>query len=131
MPRHIERLIPAPIPTEETKPFWQAALEDSLLLKHCLSCGQAHWYPRSLCPFCLSNQTEWLRATGRGSIYAFSVMRRAPQPYVVAFVTLEEGPTMLTNLVDCDFDTLSIDQRVEVVFKPTDGQWRVPVFRPC
>ena len=130
MQKPTERTIPAPVPTEETELFWQAATEDRFLVKRCLGCAKVHWYPRALCPFCFSDKTEWQPGSGRGTIYSYTVMRRAPQPYAVAFVTLEEGPTMLTNLVDCDFDSLAIGQPVQMVFKPTDGLWRVPVFRP-
>jgi uncharacterized OB-fold protein len=55
-------------------------------------------------------------------------MRRAEVPYAIAYVTLDEGPTMMTNLVDCDFDRLKIGQRVKVVFTPTDGGPPVPTF---
>jgi uncharacterized OB-fold protein len=126
-----ERLIPAPIPTEDTLAFWTAAREGNFLIKRCLDCGEVHWYPRALCPFCFSERTEWQPGSGWGSIYSFTVMRRAPQPYAQAFVTLAEGPTMLTNLVDCDFDALAIGQAVQVVFKPSDGDWLVPVFTPA
>lgn len=125
-----ERPLPAPLPTEESLPFWQAALEDRFLVKRCLACGQVHWYPRAICPLCFSDRTEWQTGSGRGTVHAFTVMRRAPQPFAIAFVTLEEGPSMLTNLVDCDFDRLAIGQAVRVVFKPTDGPWRLPVFTP-
>lgn len=126
-----ERLISAPIPTPDTLAFWNAALDGRFLVKRCLDCGEVHWYPRALCPFCFSERTDWQPGSGRGTIYSFTVMRRAPQTYALAFVTLAEGPTMLTNIVDCDFDTLDIGQAVEVVFKPSDGSWQVPVFRPA
>lgn len=126
-----ERVITSPIPTEDSRPFWEAAKEGRFLIKRCLTCSRAHWYPRALCPFCLSERTEWQTASGAGVIYSFSVMRRAPQPYVVAFVTLDEGPTMLTNLVECDPDSLAIGQTVSVVFRPSDGEFPVPVFQPA
>ena len=63
-------------------------------------------------------------------IYSFSVMRHAKPPYVVAFVTLDEGPTMLSNIVDCDPETLAIGQAVRLLFKPSDGEFPVPVFTP-
>ena len=125
-----ERVIPSPVPTEDTKPFWAAAKESRFLIKRCLACGKAHWYPRTLCPFCFSERTEWQAASGGGVIYTYSVMRRANPPYVVAFVTLDEGPTMLTNIVACDPDSLSVGQKVNVVFRPTDGEFPVPVFEP-
>ena len=71
------------------------------------ACGKAHWYPRAICPFCASERSNGATASGRGTIYTFSVMRRVKEPYVIAHVTLAEGPTMLTNIVDCDFDKLA------------------------
>ena len=100
------RKILAPTPTPETAPFWEAAAKGKLLVKRCTACGRAHHYPRPLCPFCGSDRTELRDSAGRGVVYSFSVMRRATPPYVIAYVTLDEGPTMMTNLVDCDFDAL-------------------------
>jgi uncharacterized OB-fold protein len=126
-----ERKIPAPQPNPETTAFWEAAARGRLLLKKCLACSQAHYYPRALCPFCGSDRTEWQAASGLGSIYSWSVMRRAEVPYAIAYVTLEEGITMMTNIVDCDLDGIRIGQRVRVVFKPTDGGPPVPAFTPA
>ncbi len=121
------RKIPAPKPTPETRVFWDAAAQGKFLIGRCTACGKAHWYPRTTCPFCWS-ETEWVEASGRGTIYSYSVMRRAPEPYVVAYVTLAEGPTMLTNLVDCDFDALAIGQAVRLKFSPSEGGPPVPTF---
>ena len=126
-----ERKIPAPQVNPETQPFWDAAAQGTLMFKKCRSCGQAHHYPRALCPFCFSDQTEWLAASGRGTIYSYSVMRRVPAPYAIAYVTLEEGPTMMTNIVDCDLDAIRVGQMVKVAFKPTDGGPPVPMFTPA
>jgi uncharacterized OB-fold protein len=120
--------IPAPPVSAETRPFWDAAAEGRLLVKRCTACGQAHHYPRSNCPFCGSDRTEWATASGRGRVYSYSVMRRVPVPYAIAYVTLEEGPTMMTNLVDVSFDAIRIGQDVKVVFKPSDGGPPVPMF---
>ena len=79
--------------------------EGKFLLRKCTACGEAHCYPRTLCPFCFSDKTEWVEASGKGTIYTYSVMRRAPVPYAIAYVTLAEGPTMMTNIVDCDLDS--------------------------
>ena len=121
------RKIPAPKPTPETRVFWDAAAQGKFLIGRCTACGKAHWYPRTTCPFCWS-ETEWVEASGRGKIYSYSVMRRAPEPYVVAYVTLAEGPTMLTNLVDCDFNALAIGQAVRLKFSPSEGGPPVPTF---
>jgi len=126
-----ERKIPAPQPNPETKAFWDGAAQGRLLIKKCLACSQVHYYPRAICPFCGSDRTEWQQASGRGSIYSWSVMRRAEVPYAIAYVTLEEGVTMMTNIVDCDLDGIRIGQRVRVVFKPTEGGPPVPAFTPA
>ena len=126
-----ERLLACPIPTEDTKVFWQAAKEGRFLIKRCLDCNKVHWYPRVLCPFCLSANTAWQAGSGKGVIYSYSAMRRATPPYIVAFVTLDAGPTMLTNLVHCDPDTLAIGQAVRLLFTPSDGDYPVPVFEPA
>lgn len=125
-----ERVIAPPPVNPETKPFWDAAAEGKLLIKKCASCGELHYYPRAGCPFCFSDRTEWQTASGRGTIYSYSVTRRAPVPYAIAYVTLEEGVTMMTNIVDCDFDSIRIGQKVRVVFKPSDGGPPVPMFTP-
>jgi uncharacterized protein len=126
-----ERKIPAPQPNPETKAFWDGAAQGRLLVKKCLACSQVHYYPRALCPFCGSDRTEWQQASGRGTVYSWSVMRRAEVPYCIAYVTLEEGVTMMTNLVDCDLDGIRIGQRVRVVFTPTEGGPPVPTFTPA
>ena len=126
-----ERKFPAPQPNPETKAFWDGAAQGRLLLKKCLACSQVHYYPRAICPFCGSDRTEWQQVSGRGTIYSWSVMRRAEVPYAIAYVTLEEGVTMMTNIVDCDLDGIRIGQRVRVVFKPTEGGPPVPTFTPA
>jgi len=124
------REMAAPTVTPETRPFWEAAAEGRLLVKRCEDCGEHHHYPRAACPFCGSERTQWRQASGQGTIYSFSVMRRAEVPYVVAYVTLEEGPTMMTNIVDTRAETIRIGQRVAVRFQPSDGGPPLPVFAP-
>ncbi len=122
------RRLPAPEPNPETRPYWDATAEGKLLVRRCTSCGRAHHYPRALCPFCFSDRTEWQTASGNGEIYSFSVMQRAPVPYTIAYVRLDEGPTMMTNIVDCDFDTIRIGMKVTAVFKPTEDGAPLPMF---
>ena len=125
-----ERKIPAPEANPETRPFWEAAAAGHLLIGKCKTCGKPHYYPRAICPLCGSDATESIQASGRGAVYSYSVMRRVPVPYALAYVTLDEGVTMMTNIVDCDLDSIRIGQRVRVVFKPTDGGPPVPMFAP-
>ncbi|MEX2482438.1 MAG: OB-fold domain-containing protein [Gammaproteobacteria bacterium] len=111
-------------------PYWQAAQAGRLLLKRCRACGKTHYYPRPICPFCMSDDTEWQEASGAGTVYSWSVERRAKPPYAIAFVTLAEGPTILTNLVDCDLDRIAIGQNVRLGFETRDGA-PVAVFKPA
>lgn len=114
----------------ETGHFWNEAAEGRLVLKHCRSCRQAHWYPRFHCPHCGSADTEWITSRGDGEIYSFSVMRRAKPPYAIAYVTLDEGISIFTNIVDCDLDALSIGQRVALKFADQKDGTKLPVFSP-
>jgi uncharacterized OB-fold protein len=126
-----ERQISAPPLNPEAAPFYAAAAEGRFMLRRCTSCHRAHWYPRAICPFCdAGGQTAWEAASGQGIIYSYSVMRRVPAPFALAYVTLAEGPTMMTNLVDCDFNTLRIGQPVRLVWKPSEGGPPVPCFTP-
>ncbi len=126
-----DRKIPAPVVNPENKSFFDAASNGKLLIKKCSACGEHHYYPRAICPHCFSDQTSWTESSGNGTIYSYSVMRRGtPVPYAIAYVTLAEGVTMLTNIVDCDLDAIRIGQAVRVVFKPTEGGAAVPMFAP-
>ena len=125
------RKIPAPPVNPENKPFFDAAQNGKLLVKRCTACGERHHYPRAICPFCGSDKTEWQDASGRGTIYSWSVLRRVPAPFALAYVTLDEGPTIMTNIVDCDLDAIRIGQAVRLVFKPSDGGPPVPMFTPA
>lgn len=121
---------PDPIVNSETKPYWDGCKEGVLYLKKCNACGETHYYPRAVCPECLSSDTAWYPARGYGRIYSFSIMRRAEPPYAIAYVTLDEGVTMMTHIVDCAFEDVVIGLRVALAFRATEGAHAVPVFRP-
>lgn len=125
-----ERVPEAPEPTVDTKSYWAAAAESCLMIGACRACGKNHFYPRTRCPICLSADTELRRASGAGTIYSFSVMRRATIPYAIAYVRLEEGVTMMTNIVDCAFDDIRIGMPVRVAFRASDSGPPVPMFAP-
>lgn len=125
-----DRTLAAPIDDPATAAYWAAARDGVMRLRRCRDCAKPHWYPRPVCPFC-SGETEWEGVSGLGVIYSVSVTRRAgPISYAIAYVTLDEGVTMLTNIVDADLDTLHIGQRVKVCFKPAEGGYRIPMFTP-
>ena len=121
----------APDVNPESKPFWDAAADGKLMLKHCAACGEKHYYPRSICPLCGSDKTEWFQSSGKGAIYTLSTMRRgANAPYTLAWVILDDGPAVVTNIATDDHDALAIDQRVIVKFAPSDGGAPYPLFTP-
>jgi uncharacterized OB-fold protein len=126
-----------PAPDPETQPFWDAARAGTLLIRHCGDCGRYHFYPRPFCPVCWSTNVEWAEASGRATLYTWSVVRRNDLPpfgervpYVAAVVDLDEGPRMMTNVVDCDFDALEIGMPLEVLFQQISEDVTIPVFRP-
>lgn len=126
---YVQRKLPHPTLNPGDEPYFAGAAEGRLLLKQCEECGSAHHYPRSLCPVCFSDRVDWVSASGRGVIYSYSVTRRAePGPHCIAYITLEEGITILSGVVDCDLDLVRIGQPVQVVFKETTGGLAVPMF---
>jgi uncharacterized protein len=125
-----QRAMAAPEITPETRAFWAAAAEGRLAIGRCSRCREAHFYPRARCPFCFSPETLLEVASGLGWIYSYSVPR-APVAFAIAFVTLTEGPTMMTNIVDCDLNSLAIGQPVRLTFRMSQAGQNVPVFTPA
>ena len=120
----------------ETRPFWDAAREHRLLVRSCTSCGRPHYYPRPFCPFCWNGRVEWVEASGRATLYTYSVVHANdlppwPErvPYIAAVVDLAEGPRMMTELVGCQPEQAVIGMDLRVAFRD-DGEFTAPVFRP-
>jgi uncharacterized OB-fold protein len=127
-----ERPIADPVMNVGDEPYFEAAAQGRLLVKKCSDCGALHHYPRGICPFCLSDKVSWQDAKGTGKIYTFSITRRAgPIPYCIAYVILDEGVSVMTNIVDCDLDDVRIGQAVKVTFKKSAGGISVPMFAPA
>ncbi|MBC7702655.1 MAG: OB-fold domain-containing protein [Rhodoferax sp.] len=125
------RTLAQPIVDSSTEEYWNAAKQGVLRIRRCTACHRLHWYPRPVCPFCMGD-TEWIDAAGEGTIYSVSVTRKAgPVAYALSYVTLAEGVTLLTNIVDCDLDTLHIGQQVRVVFVEAEGGYKIPMFTPA
>ncbi len=117
---------PAPTVTPDTEEFWAATARGTLLLRRCDRCGSVIWYPRPFCPECGSLETSWIEASGRGTLYTFTVVHRSgipgyreARPYVVAYVELTEGPRVMTNIVGCEPDEIEVGMPVRVVFHDT------------
>jgi uncharacterized OB-fold protein len=127
-----------PTPDNTTRPFWDAAREGRFLIKRCRACERAHFYPRPFCPHCWSDDVDWEEASGRASLYTWSVVHQNDLPpwpdrvpYVAAVVELEEGPRAMTNIVDCDFESLRVGQPLQVAFRAASDDVTLPVFRPA
>jgi uncharacterized OB-fold protein len=123
--------LPSPVGNPENKSFLEAAQNDQLLLKHCKACNQAHYYPRTICPHCGSDDTTWVKSGGVGEVYSYTVMRRGVEvPFAMAYVRLQEGISMLTHLTNCDFDSIRVGQKVRVVFQETQDGQKTHLFEP-
>jgi len=126
----------APERTAETAPFWDACAGGRLVLPRCDRCHELVWYPRRFCPFCASTSLSWVELSGRGTIYSATVIRqgqgpyRGVGPYCLAYVELDEGPRMLTNIVGVDPTRVEIGQRVRVQFDPAGDDDALPRFAP-
>jgi uncharacterized OB-fold protein len=118
----------AAIANPETEGFWEAAAGGRLLIPKCTACGRVHWYPRRICPHCASSMIEMQEAKGSGEIYSYSIMRRAKVPYAIAYVRITEGATMMTNIVDCDFEHVHVGMPVKLIFKDNAEGYPLPMF---
>jgi uncharacterized OB-fold protein len=125
---------PMPRPSLLSQPFWDAANEGRLALQRCDSCSAYRWTPQILCPACFGESATWTDVSGRGKLYSFTTVHRAPVPgfdvpYVLAVVELAEGPLMLTRLVDSDPAAIAIDDPVEVAFTRASEAINLYTFR--
>jgi uncharacterized OB-fold protein len=123
---------PTPIPTTLTEPFYEATADGRLLIQRCTSTGRHQWYPRSHSVHDIRADVEWVQSSGRGSVYTFSVIGRAPfddveAPYVFAIVELEEGVRLATNIVGVPPEEVRIGMPVQVTFQQR-GDVSIPLF---
>jgi uncharacterized OB-fold protein len=129
---------PLPEITAESRPFWDGCKRHQFLVQRCRVCGARQHYPRGVCASCWSEDLEWLPSAGRGRIYAFTVTHRTQArgfrdelPYVLAWVELDEGVQVLTNLVGCDPAKLTIGMDVRVTFEDVNADVSIPRFTPA
>ena len=132
-PASVQR--PLPVPTELTRPYWESAKQGELRIQHCQACGHWQFYPRPFCLRCESEDLQWQRTAGLGSIYTFTVNHRAPNPfmkarlpYVVAIVQLDEGPRLMANVLDAKPGEVAIGKRVQVRFEAASEDITLPQF---
>ena len=127
-----------PPTTPLTEPFWEATRDGRYLVQWCLECDEPIFYPREFCPGCLGTQLEWRPASGAGTVYAVTVEHR-PQdkanadfaPYAVALIDLEEGVRILSNVIGCEPDDVSVGMTVRVTWEPLEDGRQLPQFEPA
>ena len=133
------RPLPTPL-TPEAKPYWDGLKEHKLMLPTCQDCGKSFFYPRILCPHCHSRNITWIQASGKGRLYSFEIVyqqlnRRfqVPTPYVLAMIELDEGPRMMSNLINIEPDPKHVkcDMPVEVVYEQLTDAITIPLFQPA
>ena len=127
---------PAPTVTQANAAFWAATAEGRFQLQRCNECDTVLWFPRRHCPSCWTENVSTFDASGKGVIYSFTVIRKGAMsykdagPFVVAYVELAEGPRVMTNIVECDVETVAVGMPVEVVFHDTGQGNALYRFRP-
>lgn len=129
---------PLPRLDEESRGYWEALARHALYVQRCRDCGTVRFPPRAVCTSCMSSATEWLRCSGRGTVYSFTVTHqnqapgfREELPYVLAIVELAEGPRVMTNVVEVAPDAVRIGMAVEVVFDDIAPGTTLAKFRPA
>jgi uncharacterized OB-fold protein len=128
---------PLPVPTPETKHYWEGTKQGELRLQRCEACRHVYFPPRPFCPKCASRKVSVIRAAGSGRLFSYVIHHRpAPgfaPPYAIAVVELDEGPRLMTNIVDCPQtpEALQLDMRLEVTFARQSEEITLPFFRPA
>ena len=127
---------PIPIPTLETKPYWDACRQHELRIQQCKSCGEYRHYPQPMCPACYSFEVDWLKVSGKGRVYSWVVCHHAfhpafteEVPYAVVTIELDEGVRLISRMVDTKPEELEIDMPVEVVFEDVNEEITLPMFK--
>lgn len=126
-----------PQPTPETQHFWDGTKANTLLLQRCDDCSKVYFPPRLFCPACASRKVSVTQASGKAKLYSYVIHHRPvpgfTPPYAIAVVELDEGPRMMTNIVECPQtpEALVLDMPVEVVFEAQNDTITLPLFRPA
>jgi len=125
-----------PVVTDLTRPYWEAARDEKLVIQQCVDCSSYQFFPRPFCLKCMSENIEWTPSSGNGTIYTFTINRRGSNPYmnervpyVVAMVTLDEGVRLMANIIESEIEKVRIGARVSVVFEKVTEDISLPQFR--
>lgn len=126
-----------PAPTPETRHFWEGTRQGQLLLQRCSDCENVYFPPRPFCPACASKSVAAFPASGKATLYSYVINEKGmpgwTAPYAIAVVQLEEGPRMMTNILDCPQtpEALELDMPLEVVFEKQNDAITLPLFKPA
>jgi uncharacterized OB-fold protein len=124
---------PLPHPTELSAPHWEGAKHRRLMVQRCAACGAYNFIPRHTCTECFTDRLDWVESSGRGVVYSYTVIHRAPHPsfetpYCAAIIQLDEGWYMLSNIVGSAMAEIAVGRRAKVDFLDL-GDVTLPVFR--
>lgn len=128
---------PMPRPTSWSKPFWEGTRNHRLLMQRCSKCGVLQFYPRPFCVKCLSAELDWVPVSGKGQVYSYTILRKSSQsgaegePYIYCMVELDEGPRMMSNVVECPYEAVEVGMRVEAIFDEVTPEITLVKFRPA
>jgi uncharacterized protein len=129
---------PLPRPTAASLPFWEAAKRHELQIQRCGSCGALIFYPREVCPECLSSHLQWLKVSGKGTVYSYTIAQAPTHPafaedvpYVIAIVELAEGPHLTTNITGCKPEDVRVGMPVVAAFDDVTPEMTLVKFRPA
>ena len=119
----------------DSLPYWEGLALGELRIQRCNSCSKAVFYPRAICPHCFSDQLSWIVASGKGTIYSYTVAHQAfgsfaaDIPFVVALIELEEGARMMSRLLDAPRERVTVGTAVKVTFEKVEEDLTLPYFR--
>jgi uncharacterized OB-fold protein len=129
---------PLPAPSPLSAPYWAGLTRRELHIQRCASCGDFVFYPRPHCPSCLSADLGWVEVSGHGKVYSYTIVRRAMNPafgadvpYVYAIVELEEGPRLMTNVVNCAIEAVQVGMAVKAVYDAVTPEFTLLKFEPA
>lgn len=130
----MENIIPRPDQDSDSEPFWTGLKKNKLFIQQCEHCGEYIFYPRLICPYCFSERVMWVKATGNGQIYSYTVVHRAfgafkdQTPFIIGIVELDEGVRMMTRILG-NQNQVKIGKSVSIFYKKIDSNLTLPYFQ--
>jgi uncharacterized OB-fold protein len=138
MATEYKKPLPRPLNPVLTQPFWEAAKRHELVMPRCKKCDQMFFYPRSECPRCWASDLDWIRVSGRGRLHSYSIVYQPANatfkddaPHIYAVVQLDEGPRLVSNVVQCNPDEVRVDMPLVAVFDDVTAAWTLVKFKPA